>query len=70
MGLGEFADPTRDALNLIVLEQPLHAGSEVVRQRDFHIQFRIETAGARGPSDRVRCLDLFQESCEVGADLL
>ena len=70
VGLRQLADPTRDAFDLVVLEEPFDAGGEVVRQRDLHVQFRIETPPPRSPGDRVRRLDLLQEAREVAADLL
>src|SRR5216117_1340783 len=68
--LRQFSDATGDAFDLVMFEQPLDPGGEVVGQGNLHVEFGVEAAGPGGPGDRVRRLDLRREATEVGADLL
>jgi len=68
--LRQLPDPSGDALDLVVFQEPFHSGCEVVREGDFHVQLRIEAAGPRGTSDRVRRVDQRREALKVGANLL
>ena len=70
VGLRELADPARHAFDLVMFQEALDAGGEVVREGNFHVQFGIEPSAACGARDRIGRLDLIQQAREVGADLL